>query len=64
MQTIKQSKFTKDAIIIRMHSVAIEKDIIDVGVSQFPRPKDKKSLIGELELLGIVLTLYKAYQKA
>lgn len=46
-----------------MHSVATEKDTIDVGVSQFPRPKDKESLVDELELLGIVLTLYKAYQE-
>lgn len=59
----KKSTLISNAIIICMHSIATEKNAIDVRASQSPESDDKDSLVGEPELLEIALTLYKAYQE-
>lgn len=60
---VKKSTLTSNAIVICMHSITTEKNAIVVGASQSPESDDKDSLVGKPELLGIVLTLYKAYQE-
>ena len=60
----KKSTFSLNAIVIHMHRVTTEKNVINVKASQSLRPDDKDSLMGKPELLGIALTLYKAYQEA
>lgn len=63
-QATKKSKLTANAVVIRMHSVAMEKEAIDVRASRSPRPNDKDSPVGEPELLGIALMLYEACHEA
>lgn len=61
LQVAKKSTLTLNVIVICMHSIATEKNAIDVRASQSPRPDDKNNLVGKPELLEIAMTLYKAY---